>query len=172
MVSRLLASIGIAVVLLVAIVLTASRFVVPDVTHRKGWVLPSRSTEQRPITVSIDSGPSATPLQGMRGRLFVGAERYYFQPDGSGDFFRVYGNTDPFERLYEKLVAKPQRDAGREDQIPRTRQRDHLCLSVLLTGSVEVVPAERDKELRVGRVLAIDLLEVPANDCLRWPYIE
>jgi hypothetical protein len=112
----------------------------------------------------------------MRGRFFLSTAQRWFQPQESTDLLEVSGDTVSLDRFYDKYVAEPRRYAAIDDGMPHKALRDNLCLSALLTGWVEVIPAKASsyasKRLRIDRILSIEVLEVDTRDCLRWRSIE
>src|SRR6185436_6365070 len=168
MISRLLVSVAIAIGFLVVIALTTSRFVLPDGSKFNGWVPPDNSAlapERAPIQLSIESDRSVTPVR-LRGRFLAAFETWHFQPEGSDKWLWVDDKTGSLNDLYQKLVAEPRRRAAIYGWKPGTILRDHLCLSVELTGQVEHELGAVFDRFVVDKVRSAEVLEINEYHCL------
>jgi len=175
MLPRFLASIGIALVLFVAIGVSLARFVVPT-AKTEGWIPLDPPAQQRPISVWIDpeNSPAREEPPGMRGRFFLISDRRWFQPQDSSELFMVSGDTVSLDRFFSRYVTEPQRYAATGEWIPDKPLRNYVCLSALLTGRVEVTPANNSyapKTLHIERLLSIEVLDLESHECIRWPMI-
>jgi hypothetical protein len=169
MMLRLAVSTAIAIALLSTILVAASHFFLGDSTDIEG-----QGSVYFPDAPPIDSSPEASPIPRkakpvpiqMRGRFLAAFETWHFQPDGSDKWLWVDDKTGSLNDLYQKLVAEPRRQAGMYGWKPGTMLRDHLCLSVELTGHVEHDLGAFFDRLVVSKVRSPEVLELDDQDCL------